>query len=134
MTTQARNSAILGGAVFVVAVLAATLLPMIASSGTGELREIRLVARDMAFYMDGVDEPNPTIVLRPGEQVRIRVRNEDAGMRHDFAVKAWTIASRMLENRGEEDTVLVRAPAERGTTTYTCTPHPKMMSGTLRVE
>ena len=88
----------------------------------------------MTFYVEGQSEPNPTIVLRPGEQVRLRLRNDDAGMRHDFAIKAWAVATGVLEDRGQEDTIVFRVPETKGTTAYTCTPHSKMMSGTLRVE
>lgn len=117
-----------------IAALIATLLPMRASSTSAEPRDVKLIVRDMAFYLEGNPEPNPEIVVRPGEQVRLRLRNEDAGMRHDFSIAAWTVATRMLEDRGQEDTVLFRVPHTTGRTTYVCTPHPKMMSGTLRVE
>jgi plastocyanin len=120
--------------VIAVAALVATLLPMRASSSSAAPRTLNLVVRDMTFYLDGRSDPNPTIVLAAGEQVKLRIRNEDAGMRHDFVVKAWSVASRMLDDRGEEDTITFRAPETKGTTTYTCTPHAKMMSGTLRVE
>jgi plastocyanin len=122
------------GVVIGVIALMATLLPMIASSPPDGVRDIRIVVRDMAFYVDGGTEPNPAISVRAGEQVRIRLRNEDAGMRHDFTVRAWTVGTRMLADRGDEDQVVFQVPAERGTQTYQCTPHSKMMSGTIRVE
>ena len=121
------------GAIAIAATLA-TLLPMRASSGPSGPRVVKLVVRDMAFYVDGDAEPNPTLTLRAGEQVELHIRNDEPGMRHDFAIKAWDVATRMLEDRGEEDTITFRVPNSKGTTTYTCTPHPKMMSGTLRVE
>ena len=80
------------------------------------------------------NKPNPVITMRAGEQVKIRLRNEDAGMRHDFAIAAWTVSTKMLEDRGEEDTITFRAPLERGAAAYLCTPHSRMMSGTIRVE
>ena len=122
------------GSIIAVAALAATLLPMIASSRTDPTRDIRIVVRDMAFYVDGGAEPNPSITLRAGERVRLHLRNEDAGMRHDFAVRSWAVSTKMLEDRGEEDTIVFRAPDERGEATYLCTPHAKMMSGTIRIE
>lgn len=124
----------MAGAVIAFAALAATLLPMIASSRKDDVREIRVVARDMTFYVDGKLEPNPTIVVRAGEQIRVRVLNDDPGMRHDFSVKAWQVATRMLEDKGEEDLVTFRVPKERGEIVYTCTPHSRMMTGKLRIE
>jgi hypothetical protein len=117
-----------------VVAVALALLPMAASSSTGAVRSIDVVVRDMAFYVDGGTTPNPEIRLKAGERIRLRVRNEDAGMRHDFAISAWTVATKMLQERGEEDVIEFRVPEARGTSSYTCTPHRKMMSGALRVE
>ncbi len=134
MTVRARNRAIVAGSIIGVIALAATLLPMVASSGGDAPRDIHIVVRNMAFYIDGGAEPNPPIALRAGEQVRIHLRNEDAGMRHDFAIKAWTVSTKILEDRGQEDAVVFRVPQERGTAAYLCNPHSKMMSGTIRIE
>jgi plastocyanin len=120
--------------IIAIAAMVATLLPMRASSTAGEPRVVNLVVRDMAFYVDGNPEPNPTIVVKSGEQIKLRLRNDEPGMRHDFTVKAGEVATRLLEDRGEEDTISFRVPDARGSTTYICTPHAKMMSGTLRVE
>jgi len=135
MTTRARNRAIIGGLIIGMAALAVTLLPMLASPVDRDpVREIQVVVREMAFYIDGQSAPNPAITLRAGEQVRIRLRNDDAGISHDFAVASWGVGTRLLTDGGEEDTIVFRAPNERGTTPYTCTPHAEMMRGTIRVE
>jgi plastocyanin len=134
MTVRARNRALTAASIIAVVALAATLLPMVASSRADSTRDLRIVVRDMAFYVDGGAEPNPSITLRAGVQVRLHLRNEDAGMRHDFVVKPWAVSTKMLEDRGEEDTIVFRAPTERGEATYLCTPHAKMMSGTIRIE
>lgn len=134
MTIRARNRALTGAAIICVAAIVATLLPTFASSGTGDVREIRLVARDMTFYVEGESQPNPVLTFRAGERVRIAVRNEDAGMRHDFVIDDWAIATRMLDDLGQEDAVTIVVPSRRGVHTYYCTPHPKMMTGTVRVE
>ncbi len=134
MTVRAKNRAMVAGIVIGIAALAVSLLPMLASSDPDSTREIRIVVRDMAFYVDGGPEANPPITLRAGERVRVRLRNEDAGLRHDFVIKAWTVGTKMLEDRGDEDTVVFRVPDERGSQSYQCTPHTRMMSGTIRVE
>ena len=134
MTIRARNRILVAGAIIGMAALAVTLLPMIASSGRDEVREIRLVVRNMTFYLEGGMAPNPTLTVRAGEQVRLVLRNDEPGMRHDFAVQAWEVGTRMLEDRGEADTVTFRVPAGPGDHVYQCTPHSTMMRGTIRVE
>ena len=43
-------------------------------------REITLVARDMAFYLESdPDDAEPDDRVKAGERVRIVLRNEDAG-------------------------------------------------------
>ena len=115
----------------VIAIIA-TLLPMIASSDLDRKRDVHLVIRDMAFYLDGKGEPNPTLEFRRGERVRLRVTSEDAGMEHDFVVKNWKVATRSIEGRGEE-TVNIRIPKRAGADTYFCTPHAAKMRGSIIV-
>ncbi len=121
------------------AVACAALLPIVAASRTPanadpRPREIRIVARDMAFFVDGDGAANPTLRVKAGEQVRVVLRNEDAGMTHDFAIGAWKVATRTLTRKGAESAVVFRVPAERGTTPYQCTPHSQMMRGSIQVE
>lgn len=87
----------------------------------------------MTYYVDGQRESNPTLRVARGEHVRIRLRNDDPGMSHDFAIRAWhkgTAVTRHLENAVVEFT----APGVPGETGYSCTPHGEMMRGTIRVE
>jgi plastocyanin len=133
MTVRAKKRVTVAGVAIGIAALVATLLPIVASPNE-PARDIEVVVRDMTFYVDGSSEPNPAITLRAGEQVRITLRNEDPGMRHDFAIGAWTVGTKMLANRGDQDSLEFRVPSVRGTETYRCTPHSKMMSGTIRIE
>jgi plastocyanin len=116
----------------------AALLPIVAasrpSSGDPEPREVRIVAREMAFFIDGQATANPTLRFRAGERVRLVLRNEDAGMSHDFAIGAWKIGTNALKGKGEETAVEFRVPEARGATPYQCTPHAQMMRGTIQVE
>jgi len=134
MTVRAKSRAMVAGIVIGIVALAATLLPIVASPSDDAVRDIQIVVRDMTFYLEGSSDPNPVITFRAGEQVRIRLRNEDPGMRHDFSIRSWAIATRILEDRGEQDEIFFRVPATPGTETYRCTPHAKMMSGKIRVE
>lgn len=134
MTTRSKNSMLTAVAVIGLGILALTLLPMLASSQTDEVHEIRLVVRDMNFYVEGESQPNPTLTVRPGEQVRLVLKNDDPGMRHDFVVEAWDVATRILADRGEQDSITFKAPSSPGEQVYHCTPHAKMMRGTIRVQ
>lgn len=111
----------------------AAILPRPESAGAGAVREIRLVVRDMTYYVDGAGDPNPTLLVRRGERVRILLRNDDPGMTHDFAVRAWKAETGLIQGRGDA-TVEFRAPNRTGNETYACTPHGEMMRGTIRVE
>lgn len=115
-------------------IIAAVLLPIIAASSAADpVREIRLVARDMTYYLDGEDQPNPTLKLRAGERVKILLRNEDEGMEHDFTVRAWDVDLGVVTGN-RSDAVTFTVPAQRGSHVYSCTPHPSSMRGTIEVE
>jgi plastocyanin len=106
----------------------------LSARGTGPApREIRLVVRDMNFYVEGQADPNPTIRVRTGETIRLVLRNEDDGMRHDFAVPGWHAATARIES-GQETAVTFQAPGHAGSERYTCRPHDAIMRGTILVE
>ena len=129
---------ILGRSVSVTAIVAvialmvfAALLP--AASRT-PAREITLVARGMALYLEGdPSAPNPTIKVKAGERVRIVLRNEDRGMTHDFAVPSIEVGLNAIKwnERGE---IAFDVPATPGRYEYVCRPHLLMMRGTIQVE
>ena len=101
---------------------------------TGEqVRKIRIVAKNMTYYADGADEPNPAIRLVPDEQVRITFRNDDRGMLHDFGIPALGVATGIVEY-GTEKAFTFRTPSRAAAATYTCTPHSAMMSGRIIIE
>jgi plastocyanin len=117
----------------VVLVGVVALLPLLARSRAEAPREIVLVAREMSFFLAGGDEANPALRLRPGERVRIVLRNEEPGVIHNFEIPDWRVATRPL-NGGESDAVEFRVPEGRGTQTYVCTPHSTMMRGAIVLE
>lgn len=117
-------------AALAVAMVVGALLPVMTQTPA---REITLVARDMAFYLDGdFERPNPVIEVKAGEHVRIALRNEERGMTHDFAVPALGAAVDLLDWK-EQDEVTFEVPSTPGTYEYVCTPHQLMMKGTLKV-
>jgi plastocyanin len=121
-----------GTAVAAVAALivVASLLPVMTSAPE---RQITLVARGMAFYLDSDPRtPNPTIEVTAGERVRVVLRNEDRGMTHDFAVPALDTGMDLVR-WSEAGEVTVAVPSQPGTYAYVCNPHRLMMHGIIRV-
>ena len=109
--------------------LLAALLPAESDIPT---REITLVARGMAFYLDGdPSTPNPTIEVQAGARVRIVLRNQDRGMTHDFAVPAVAAAMNTID-WGESAEVTLDVPDMPGTYEYVCRPHHLMMRGMIQ--
>lgn len=96
-------------------------------------REISLVARGMAFYLEDGDLPNPTITVKPGERVRVRLLNQERGIRHDFAVPGLRAAMDSLGWNQSGD-VTFEAPEQPGLYEYWCRPHMMMMRGKIIVQ
>ena len=110
--------------VVAVAVSGAVMLPRIVSSREA-VRDVTVVVRNMAYYVDGENTPNPALRFAAGEQVRLTLRNEDRGMSHDFSVKSWGVATKVLDGKGQ-DTVTFRVPrGSNGSTSYTSTRTPR---------
>lgn len=126
------------GLIVATVLVAAVLLAIVGASGdratSAMPREIRLVAKDMTFYLEGHRTPNPTLRVRAGEQIRLVLRNETPGMSHDLVIKPWQVQTPMLAKKGEEAAVFFRVPDRTGTATYNCTPHAEMMRGSITIE
>jgi plastocyanin len=105
----------------------------VAAASKPAAREIVLISRDIAFFLPGDPTPNPTLHVAPGESVRLRLINEDRGMRHDWAAGSLGVATRLLDGDGSADTVEFTAPQERGSHRYVCSTHAALMSGQLEV-
>jgi plastocyanin len=114
------------------AIVVGTSLAVTLSSGADAAREIVLEVRGMAFYMDGAGTANPVVRARPGELLRVTVRNSDAGLVHDFAVADLGVVLRPVQG-GATGSVVFRAPREEGSYLYVCQPHAQMMRGRLEV-
>lgn len=104
-----------------------------------EPREVRLVARDMAYYLPGGTTPNPTLSFAPGERVRVVLVNEDLGLAHDVVAPGLGLATPLVlgrptgQGRGAVATDVVRAPDRPGTHEYVCSLHPVLMRGLIEV-
>lgn len=121
------------GSALVVLVVAAVMLPRIVSSRE-EVRDVTLVVRNMTYYVDGNDVPNPPLRFAAGEQVRVTLRNEDQGMTHDFTIKDWGVATKVLEGKGQDSVTFRVPPRAVVAPAYSCTPHSAMMSGSIVIE
>jgi plastocyanin len=108
----------------------AALLPVMTKTPS---RDVTLVVRGMAFYLDGdFEHPNPAIEAKAGERIRVIVRNEERGVTHDFAVPAVGASTDLL-GWHDADQVTFEVPATPGTYEYVCNPHRLMMSGRIVV-
>jgi hypothetical protein len=96
-------------------------------------REIALVVRGMAFYLEDGGDPNPVIHLQAGERVRIVLRNEERGIQHDFASPAMRAALDPIGWNQSADVTFV-VPDTPGTYDYWCRPHMLMMRGKIIVQ
>ena len=110
--------------------LLAALLPVRSSTPT---REVVLIARGMAFYLEGdPSTPNPTLEVKAGERLRVVLRNQDRGMTHDFTVPAVAAAMNAID-WNESGEVTLDVPDTPGNYEYVCRPHVLMMRGIIRV-
>jgi len=106
------------------------LLPVMTSAPA---RDIVLVTKDMAFYLDGdPSTPNPAIEVKAGERVRIVLRNQERGVMHDFAVPSLRSAIDGLQ-WNEQGEVTFDVPDVPGNYEYVCRPHLLMMKGVIKV-
>jgi hypothetical protein len=95
-------------------------------------REITIVARGMAFYVEGEFVANPTLTVHAGEAIRLTLRNDAPGLQHDFAIPALGVAFGPL-TAGQAHAIVFAAPDAQMTVDYLCRPHATMMRGRLQV-
>jgi plastocyanin len=70
--------------------------------------------------------------VKPGERIRIVLRNEDRGIMHDVAVPSLRAAVDPIGWNDSAD-LTIDAPSTPGTYDYWCRPHMAMMRGTIVV-
>jgi len=121
-----------GAAVVAVAVVSLGILVPLTVSTRPAVRDITLVTRDMAFYLEGDTVPNPTIRLEAGEEVRVILRNLDSGIAHNLAIEGWNLETDYLDG-DTSATLRLRAPERASSQTYVCVPHRGMMRGIIEV-
>ena len=129
---RGARGAVAGVLLAAVAVVGLSILLPLGASTRPAVREITLVARDMAFYLEGGTVANPTIRLDAGEEVRFILRNLDPGVAHNLAIEGWELATAYLDANASA-TLRVRAPEQPGRQAYVCVPHREMMRGVIEV-
>ena len=114
-------------ALITTAVIAA-LLPLLAGSlkRSEAVVTVVVVAKDMKF-----NQTNPTIYIRPGTKIRLILRNEDPGMRHDLVLEALGLETPILKKG--ESAILEFVVEDEGLFEYICSLHPVLMRGILMV-
>ena len=95
-------------------------------------REVTLVARGMAFYLENGDAPNPTLTFKAGDRIRIVFRNQDRGISHNVVVPAVNAEFQPIGWNQSAD-VVFEVPDTPGIYEYWCRPHMMMMRGTIIV-
>ena len=88
-------------------------------------RTIVVTAKDMVY-------DQTEIRVAPGEWVRLILRNEDPGMKHDLVIEGLGVRTTIIKT-GERTEVIFQVPAQ-GSFTFLCSLHPVTMRGLLIVE
>jgi plastocyanin len=123
------------GAMMMAAAVALVAAVVATSAGAREeAREIHLVARGMAFYLDAdPTAANPTIRVQRRERVRFVLRNETPGIDHDLAIASMGVGLTPVAV-GQSAAFDLQAPDQPGRHEYACRPHAVMMTGTVVVQ
>jgi plastocyanin len=101
--------------------------------GRAPVREVVLLAKEMAFVLaDDPETMNPALTFEPGERVRLMVKNEAPGLRHDLVIPAWGVAVEPI-GFGERTAVTFTVPPDGARVEYYCRPHASMMRGLVNV-
>jgi plastocyanin len=115
---------------------AVAICGVVLARGTGssdDVREIRLVARDMTYFDAATREANPTLRLKRGERIRLVLTNDDRGYTHNLVSPALGVSLPLLE-AGKTQAIEVTVPDVPGPSTYSCGPHGQMMRGNIAIE
>ena len=83
---------------------------------------VTLTAKDMSFNFF-----NPKIYVSPGERVKIILKNDDPGMKHNISLSKLKISSQIIQFG--EKTILSFVAPRNGQFEYFCSMHPTLMRG-----
>ena len=96
-------------------------------------REVLVVAQGMTFTLPSdPDIANPVIRVRPGERLRLTLRNDAPGLMHNFEIPEWNVKTDQIRG-GDSVSVTFTVPASDGRYQYRCAPHANLMNGFVEV-
>jgi len=72
---------------------------------------------------------NPTMIVKKGDLVKLRLNNTDTMMKHDLAIQDLDLKTSLLEPG--ETTEIIFAANQEGEYDYHCTVHPDQMKGKI---
>ncbi len=72
---------------------------------------------------------NPTMIVKKGDLVKIRLNNTDTMMKHDLAIQDLDLKTSLLEPG--ETTEIIFSANQEGEYDYLCTVHPDQMIGKI---
>lgn len=94
---------------------------------TAPVFEIRLVAREMAFFVEGSDQPNPDLYIPPDKKVLLTFINQDRGVDHDVVFPQFETSTGKVKFGASA--LLELGPRPAGEFDYLCSLHAAMMRG-----
>jgi plastocyanin len=97
------------------------------------VREIKLVVREMTYFAGDSSDRNPTLRLARGERVRLMLTNDDPGYTHNLVAPALGVSTPLLQH-GKSQSIEFTVPDVAGLYTYQCGPHSAMMRGNIAIE
>jgi len=97
------------------------------------VHEVRLVVRNMTYFVEGSTDPNPTLRVPRGSRLRVVLTNDDAGYSHNLIVSALGVETPLI-TKGRSQAIEVRVPETPGVHAYSCGPHAAMMRGNIAIE
>ena len=126
------NRKLVAAGIAAVLVIGGAVLAHLAAQDNN-VREIRLVVRDMTCYAAHTAEANPTLRVARGEKIRLVLTNEDPGYSHNLIAPELGVSTRLLA-KGKSQSIEITIPDVAGLYSYRCGPHSEMMRGNIAIE
>jgi plastocyanin len=126
------NRKLVAAGIAAVLVIGGAVLAHLAAQDNN-VREIRLVVRDMTYYAAHTAEANPTLRVARGEKIRLVLTNEDPGYSHNLIAPELGVSTRLLA-KGKSQSIEITIPDVAGLYSYRCGPHSEMMRGNITIE